>query len=329
LCCRTARYLPFQLGQEFICQDVELECQDGGQETFINCCAFCGSTRELPFDFGEEFVCDFAGFDCDYSTEEAQQRAVETTERVAAALGGQSFVNVCAECGAERELPFDLNGNFVCGDAGLECGSQELHANVCEQCGMTRMCPFRLDDGFLCGECDPDASRKRYEEINLPDAPSDDEVADGFTDEERKAMQREHERTQLLWKVLIQGSSTAATAELFNSAGFEPPTSEELQDLRTNTLAHLRKKTVGSRMIARSALKNKKKGGNTKRWLNNELVTVSKKDKCVHEGGETAEDKAKTSVELYILGIGRGGRHCVKIAREEKKKGPVSNKHNK
>eukprot|EP00441_Pelagodinium_beii_P021845 CAMPEP_0197664448 /NCGR_PEP_ID=MMETSP1338-20131121/58638_1 /TAXON_ID=43686 ORGANISM="Pelagodinium beii, Strain RCC1491" /NCGR_SAMPLE_ID=MMETSP1338 /ASSEMBLY_ACC=CAM_ASM_000754 /LENGTH=451 /DNA_ID=CAMNT_0043243081 /DNA_START=6 /DNA_END=1361 /DNA_ORIENTATION=+ len=329
-CCRAVRYLPFQLGYGFICGDVELECQDAaGQDTHINCCAFCGSQRELPFDFGEEFVCDFAGFDCDYSSEEAQQRAAQTMAEVAAALDGQSFVNICGQCGLERELPFDLSGSFVCGDAGLECRHQEMYSNVCEQCGQTRMCPFQLDDGFLCGDCDTSTDRRRYEEISRPDAPSEEELDDGLTDEARQAMRREHERTQLLWKVLIQGLSATDRAELFGAAGFEPPSEEELQDLRTNTLAHLRKKTVGSRMMAKSALKNKKKGGTQKRWLNDELVTVAKKDKYVRTGGESLEDKAKTSVELYILGIGRGGRHCVKIAREEKKKGPVSNKHHR
>jgi len=99
-------------------------------------------------------------------------------------------------------------------------------------------------------------------------------------------------------------------------------------DLRTNTLAHVRKKTMGHRQMMKSALKNKNKNA-TKRFLNNELVSVTKKDKYYRTGGESAEDKAKTSVELYIIGIGRGGRHAVKLAMHDKKKGPVSNKHNK
>ncbi|CAE8700637.1 unnamed protein product, partial [Polarella glacialis] len=143
------------------------------------------------------------------------------------------------------------------------------------------------------------------------------------------AIRKDNERTQLLWKVLIQGTSLPEAAQLFLDQGHQPPDEKELLDLRTNTLAHFRKKTVSSRMMAKTSLKNKNKKGVTKRWLNNEQVTVSKKDKYVREGGETAEDKAKTSVELYILGIGRGGRHAVKIAREVKKKGPVSNNHNK
>ena len=34
-------------------------------------------------------------------------------------------------------------------------------------------------------------------------------------------------------------------------------------------------------------------------------------------------------LRLYIIGIGRGGRHAVKVSMHEKKKGPVSNKHHK
>eukprot|EP00913_Durusdinium_trenchii_P011105 g10427.t1 len=143
------------------------------------------------------------------------------------------------------------------------------------------------------------------------------------------AMRKENERTQLLWKTLIQAIPLAEAAELFQSKGHEPPTEQELMDLRTNTLAHVRQKTSGRRQFMKSALKNKAAKGQTKRFLNNEMVTVGKKDKYLHSGGESAEDKAKTSVELYIIGIGRGGRHAVKVAMHEKKKGPMSNKHHK
>eukprot|EP00435_Cladocopium_sp_Y103_P008925 s3255_g2.t1 len=151
-------------------------------------------------------------------------------------------------------------------------------------------------------------------------------------------MRKENDRTQLLWKTLIQGIPLPQAAELFESQGHEPPTEQELMDLRTNTLAHVRQKTIGRRQFMKSALKNKSSKGQTKRFLNNEMVTVAKKDKYLHTGGESAEDKAKTSVELlgkhcaacaivsqlYIIGIGRGGRHAVKVSMHEKKKGPVS-----
>eukprot|EP00439_Symbiodinium_sp_Y106_P077656 s506_g16.t1 len=150
------------------------------------------------------------------------------------------------------------------------------------------------------------------------------DVADSF----ERALRKENERTQLLWKALIQGLSLTQAAELFREQDHEPPSEQELMDLRTNTLAHVRKKTMGHRQMMKSALKNKNKNA-TKRFLNNELVSVTKKDKYYRTGGESAEDKAKTSVELYIIGIGRGGRHAVKLAMHDKKKGPVSNKHNK
>jgi len=236
------------------------------------------------------------------------------------------FVNICTDCGAERELPFDLSSNFVCGDAGFECRTDMLHENVCVQCGQTRMCPFQLPD-FVCASCGGTAPR-RFEEVALPEAPSDDEPDDGLTDEQRHALRKENERTQLLWKALIQGLSLTQAAELFREQDHEPPSEQELMDLRTNTLAHVSKKTMGHRQMMKSALKNKNKNA-TKRFLNNELVSVTKKDKYYRTGGESAEDKAKTSVELYIIGIGRGGRHAVKLAMHDKKKGPVSNKHNK
>lgn len=332
--CGEIRHLPFALGEEFICRDVGLECTENSAARkgsfFCNACAFCGSERELPHDFGQEFICEFAGFDCDYSTEEAKGRAAEMLEEITEALGGETFVNVCADCGAERELPFDLRASFVCGDAGLQCGRQELFPNVCVSCSQTRMCPFTVSDGFVCGGCSsnltPDG--RRFEESSRPEAPTE-EFDDGLDDETREAIRRDNERTQLLWKVLIQGLSVEAARDVFTEKGHEPPTEQELMDLRTNTLAHFRKKTIGSRMMAKAALKTRNKKGSDKRWLNNELVTVTKNDKYVREAKESLEDKAKTSVELYILGIGRGGRHAVKIARDEKKKGPISNKYNK
>lgn len=325
--CGETRYLPFDLGPNFVCRDVDLECDENGtnrqDSVCANVCAFCKSKCELPFDFGETFVCEMAGFECDYSNEEGIERDDSSSKKI--------FLNVCAECGAERELPFDLSANFVCGDAGLEC-SEELHPNVCIGCEKTRMLPFKIEEGFLCGDCSGNATRNRYEEVDLPDAPEEAEPDDGLTYEQRLAFYREKMRTQLLWKTLIQKIPLDEATKLFEAEDFEPPTAEELTDLRTNTLAHYRTKTMGQRQRQKSALKNKNKGKN-QRYLNNELVTVGKKDKYVRSGGESLEDKAKTSVELYIIGIGRGGRHAVKIAKDvmlgTKKQGPMSNIHNK
>merc|ERR1719433_91346 len=98
-------------------------------------------------------------------------------------------------------------------------------------------------------------------------------------------------------------------AAMFQEKGHRVPEPEELQELRSNTLENFRKKTIGQRMAAKAALKSKQKKGPEKRFLNNQLVQVTKNDKYLREAKETAEEKAKTSVELYIVGIGRGGRH--------------------
>ena len=55
----------------------------------------------------------------------------------------------------------------------------------------------------------------------------------------------------------IQGIPMLQAAELFESQGHEAPSEQELLDLRTNTLAHVRQKTNGRRQFMRSALKNK------------------------------------------------------------------------
>lgn len=323
--CGLHRFLPFQLGQEFLCRDVDLECgsevTSRGKDAVCNRCGHCNSERVLPFDFGDDFVCADAGFDCAYNGEGFDEEGSDDNEEE------EIFDNVCGQCGAIRPLPFDLRGSFVCGVAGLECGGDELQLNSCVCCGKKRMCPFKVDD-FVCGGCDAKALR-RYEEIEPPAAQEESED-DGLDDATREAMRRDNERINLLWKVLIQDVSLLDAAAFFKEHGHEAPTQEELLDLRSNTLNRFRGKTTGNRAAMRAALKSKNKGGSTKRYLNSELVTVSKKDKYLREAKESAEDKAKTSVELYIIGIGRGGRHCVKLKMDDtKKKGPMSNKHNK
>jgi len=201
-----------------------------------------------------------------------------------------------------------------------ESDSNDLFALVCSACGMVRALPFDADDSFVCSnaglECSVEggassSSRSRTADAGAP-------ALDGS--------ELENSRTQLLWKVLIYNMSVSDTVAMFKEHGLEPPSAEELTDLRSNTLETFRKKTMGSRLFAKAAFKSKSKKGPVKRFLNNELVTVTKNDRYVREPKESAEDKAKTSVEIYVIGIGRGGRHAVKIAREEKHKGPRSHK---
>merc|ERR1711957_284426 len=99
---------------------------------------------------------------------------------------------------------------------------------------------------------------------------------------------------------------------------------EELLDLRNNSMQSLRSRTAKSREVGKSALKKQRKKGQIERYLNNQVVKVDKKDKCLKQEKESKEDKAKTTVELYVIGIGRGGRHAVKMPREQPKPGPRS-----
>ena len=99
-------------------------------------------------------------------------------------------------------------------------------------------------------------------------------------------MRKENERTQLLWRTLIQAQShfcysnyftnkecslihqvlflcflvkhmvygcqgipMLQAVELFESEGHEPPSEQELMDLRTNTLAHVRQKPLRSQLF--------------------------------------------------------------------------------
>merc|ERR1711862_608168 len=130
-----------------------------------------------------------------------------------------------------------------------------------------------------------------------------------------------NERVGLLWKVLIYKMTPSEVKDMFIQHGQEPPDETEVSELQLSTLRNLREKRSN-----RGPRTKRKKPTSQKRWLNNEQVTVSIKDKYLHTPKESAEDKAKSSVELYIVGIGRGGRHAVKIAREQAKRGPVSSK---
>ena len=267
----------------------------------------------------EDFECGDAGFSCDSSA--------------ARPLPGQDefglFACLCGQCGAWRHLPFDCREYFACGNVGLQClgpEEQEKHENLCIACGRSQTCPFSMLDGFVCGQCNDGTAGPRFQEIPMPPWPQDHEESEDEPQarERKDAARRQNERTQLLWKVLLYKMPVGEASAVFVERGLKPPTDQELLDLQNSTGETAKKKAIGSRMAGRAALKSKRKKGPEKRWLNNELVTVAKKDRYIHLGGESAEDKAKTSVELYILGIGRGGRHACKIAREEKKKGPRS-----
>merc|ERR1711974_227838 len=102
--CGEKRFLPIELGSEFVCWDVGLECREDSAnrptgKLVANACAFCGCERHLPFDFGEEFTCDMAGFDCDYTSEAAHAKLGIEEEKDKAP---EMFSHICSRCGTQR-----------------------------------------------------------------------------------------------------------------------------------------------------------------------------------------------------------------------------------
>lgn len=341
LCCVTCvwcgeiRRLPFQVDDNFVCRDVELPCNEDSAsrplcEPICNICTLCGEQRVFPFDFGGDFACADAGFDCDDASVAARLEASSHVQDEApeAEVDG-SFLHVCADCGAQLMLPFDCQENFVCGDLGLDCQMERqveknVYSNVCISCGSVSMCPFEIKEGFVCG-CN--GQPPVVEDVASLEGLQLDEESEEDVSAKEVLKKRSNERTQLMWKVLIHRMDAQAAATLFEEHGYDVPEPGELQRLTQNTREQFKNKSDTSRFARRRALQASNKKGPVKRFLNNELVSVKKNDKFVHSERESAEDKAKTSVELYILGIGRGGRHATKLPmHEKKKKGPMSHK---
>jgi len=312
---------------------VASDTEDG---LFEHVCLACNARRVLPFRFDGEFQCQEVGLSCgpdddDESVEgdELEQQDGEEQPDSEAEL----LAHTCHQCGLERFLPYDFGETFSCEDVGLACGvgddddHSEAIEHTCFCCGSSRWLPHQFDGNFACWEIgipclDIESEEETSDAHRLAAIPEEGE--EEAVEAERKEKERANLRIQLLWKVLIYQMATPDALQMFMDEGFDPPDDAELADLRSNTLETFRRKTQSARSAAKSALKTQSKKGQVKRFLNNEIVSVSKKDKCVREEKESAEDKAKTSVELYVIGIGRGGRHAVKIARDPKKKGPVS-----
>lgn len=284
-------------------------------------CTACGSRRALPFDPGEGFVCGQAGLACGARSEEQPPEACCACcgEPLGQAPSSQSVDEEPLCCAA-------------CAAAWAEAEAAVLAAWGAEESWPSRAGSRRGGPAVeAASEGEEERPRQEAEDAasapEQPDQDADSEAEEELSEEAKAFLRQAHARIQLLWKVLIYNMTAVDAEALFRASGLEPPSHEELVDLRSDSLDSFRRRTVGLRLAARGALKSRsKKGGTLKRYLNNELVTVSTKDKYLYTEKETAEAKARTSVELYVLGIGRGGRHAVKTAREPKKKGPVSHK---
>mmetsp|Transcript_46910 Transcript_46910/g.136476 ORF Transcript_46910/g.136476 Transcript_46910/m.136476 type:complete len:415 (-) Transcript_46910:140-1384(-) len=248
---------------------------------------------------------------------------------------------MCMRCAAIRYVAFEVPEEFICTNYGVKCKFK-----ICTMCRL----PWILsgldgvDDERERCRCEVPSFSANHDGDEDDAEEDDDEADDSDMDDEppalvpgpgsgqssnSKAVERHtsaHMRDQLLWKVMLREMTAVEAANLFTEKGLEPPTSQELVDFKSRVHRGATVRAHDARSAAKAALKSANKKGPVKRFLNNELVTVSKKDKYIREEKESAEDKAKTSVELYVLGIGRGGRHAVKIAREEKHRGPRSHK---
>lgn len=330
---------------------------DPGEGLRGHLCASCGVVRWLPFEAlepGGGFVCAITGLQCEDGV--VQAMASGDGEEDGAELldddGGELFAVVCVHCGERRLLPFQIGKPFACRDVALSCATRhEMDGECGAESGTDTLAHLRSDDGLTtpsvdddelvfqaCAHCGIERALPRglagvlgafsCGELGLECVVTGALACEQGAEASGQSRHSDHERlrTQLQWKVLIYDMTAADAARLFRDHGLDPPSPEALRDLRTSTLASLRKKLGADRREVKTALKCANRKGPVKRFLHNELVTVSKKDKYMREEKESAEDRAKTSVELYVLGIGRGGRHAIKLAREEKHRGPRSHK---
>eukprot|EP00747_Dinoflagellata_sp_TGD_P213112 gnl/TRDRNA2_/TRDRNA2_86111_c0_seq1.p1 gnl/TRDRNA2_/TRDRNA2_86111_c0~~gnl/TRDRNA2_/TRDRNA2_86111_c0_seq1.p1 ORF type:complete len:619 (-),score=160.57 gnl/TRDRNA2_/TRDRNA2_86111_c0_seq1:432-2288(-) len=334
-CCRCGaqRWLSLDLGTEFACMMAGLDCDGGGgipqeeedESLDLNICAQCGSRRRLPLDMGEEFICQMAGLECE---------SAGSAERLVDDEGGEELIlNSCSRCGEKRLLPVDLGSNYVCMMSGRECATKDLFMNTCMACGEVRMLPLDLGPIFACEmadlKCNPKGKPKARSELEEQNMKRLQELED----EEEESNENEMDlRTQLLWRALLLNLDVPQASKLLAEHDMEPTWQEELDDLRRQIKEQNEARKLAIKQLMRSALKSKKNQKGQTRYINNERVELKKGEKTITTGGESAADKAATSVELYIVGIGRGGRHRGKGKMEcnkDDKKGPRSNKHHK
>lgn len=205
--------------------------------------------------------------------------APEAMEELVEDDGDDLFLNSCVRCGETWLLPLDFGEEFDCMDAGKPCGPQAAQAALAS---------FELD--FRGGPGGVAAPEGRPPPALV--------------------------RSQLLCQILAKSLGAFEAADLMTRHGFEPPREGELTALEAELRAKRTERARALRAQARSTEGDHRK--KAQRYLEGKLVDVAKGTKFLVEPKETAEQRAKTSVSISIVGSRSKPIH------DAKKKGPVS-----
>lgn len=193
-------------------------------------------------------------------------------------------------------------------------GDEELFMNICRHCGETFLLVLDIGEEFACADIGKPCQGAFEVNKSLPDAPAitraesgEDTFQDGMCPV----------RYQLLCRVIAEGLTAFDAATLFLKEGLEAPQPSELDACRA--LQQQRRHEVAAEGRSRAAYEAEKlKAKRQQRYLNGQVVEVSRGSKYLVEQKESAEAKAKTSCSIPIL-----GPHC-HGTNEKKKKGPRS-----
>jgi hypothetical protein len=193
-------------------------------------------------------------------------------------------------------------------------GEQELFLNTCLNCGETWLLAIDFGDEFVCEDagksCGPSASKAAASTFHISEADKEDPDVDG--QDTLPSL-----RTQLLKRVLAEGLTALASADLFLSSGLDPPKPGELDKCRAD-MQKLRAERAAAQRRNQAVEADRLTRKKQQRYLNGQLVDVQKGTKFLVEPKESAEDRMKTSCSIAILGT-----HSHPV-RTNEKKGPKS-----
>jgi hypothetical protein len=226
------------------------------------------------------------------------------------------------------DVPEYVETEAACGDAKaaetlIECTEDEaeLFLNTCRRCGETLMLIIDGGEDFVCEEagraCGGVAAETGTD--SFATSTSDGQLYPVPAQEEGDvATSSLPLRAQLLQQVLAEELTALAAADLFLSNGEQPPKPSELDACREDIQRRNkeRKHREKSEAAYEAAKANQKR---QQRYVAGQLVEMQKGSKYLTEPKESAVEKAKTSISLFIQGSHRGGGHG-----EKEKKGPRS-----
>lgn len=191
---------------------------------------------------------------------------------------------------------------------------EELFMNTCRHCGETFLLVLDIGEEFACADIGKPCQEALEVTDSVPGAPA----APGVEDKEDTLQDGMCPvRYQLLCRVIAEGLTAFDAAALFLKEGLEAPQPSELDACRTQQ--QQRRHEVAAEGRSRAAYEAEKlKAKRQQRYLNGQVVEVSRGSKYLVEQKESAEAKAKTSCSIPIL-----GPHC-HGTNDKKKKGPRS-----